>query len=137
VVATLGRLRARLAPGPLQVLSHPVAGAPHWTTLLPPFQEPAPVAPPREAPLLQLPPQHLLLELTDQYLFAALNACMADALMAESHQRVMHLERATQHLETQWQELGRRANTLRQEEIIEEIEVILLSAGAGDSGPHP
>jgi F-type H+-transporting ATPase subunit gamma len=82
-------------------------------------------------PQLHLPPRRMLLELADQYLFAALNARLLHALMAENHQRVRHLESATRHLDGQWQQLGRRASMLRQEEIIEEIEVILLSAAPG------
>jgi F-type H+-transporting ATPase subunit gamma len=37
------------------------------------------------------------------------------------------------HLDHESENLARRCNTLRQEEIIEEIEVILLSSGL----PHP
>ena len=48
--------------------------------------------------------------------------------MAESQQRVMHLDGAVQHMDEQSEELHRQSNVLRQEEIIEEIEVILLSA---------
>jgi len=51
------------------------------------------------------------------------------ALMAENQRRVQHLEQAGQHLEREVDALGKRRNMLRQEEIIEEIEVILLSAG--------
>jgi F-type H+-transporting ATPase subunit gamma len=41
---------------------------------------------------------------------------------------VAHLEGAVQHLDTRTEELTRRSMSLRQEEIIEEIEVILLNA---------
>jgi len=41
---------------------------------------------------------------------------------------MQHLERATRHLDDSTEELGRKINALRQEEIIEEIEVILLNA---------
>lgn len=52
--------------------------------------------------------------------------------MAESQQRVMHLDGAVQHMDEQSEELHRKSNILRQEEIIEEIEVILLSAVSFD-----
>jgi F-type H+-transporting ATPase subunit gamma len=54
--------------------------------------------------------------------------------MAESQQRVSHLDAALRHLDDQAADLARRSNALRQEEIIEEIEVILLSAGGLEPG---
>jgi F-type H+-transporting ATPase subunit gamma len=79
-------------------------------------------------PLLNMSPAEFLLELTDHYLFAALNEMLYTSLMAENHRRVMHLEGAVQHLDEESLELKRKSNALRQEEITEEIEVILLSA---------
>jgi F-type H+-transporting ATPase subunit gamma len=52
------------------------------------------------------------------------------SLMMENHHRVTHLEGAVKHLDDQSEDLARQGNTLRQEEIIEEIEVILLSAAS-------
>ena len=49
------------------------------------------------------------------------------SLMAENIQRVRHLESAVQHLDDKSANLLHQSNALRQEEIIEEIEVILLS----------
>ncbi len=104
--------------------------------LLPPFTEYA-GTPQRHAvpPLLHLPPAAFLIELTDQYLFAALHAILYTSLMMENHQRVTHLEGAVKHLDDQSSELARQSNALRQEEIIEEIEVILLSAASLDGEP--
>ena len=79
-------------------------------------------------PLLNVPPAEFLLDLTDQYLFAALHEILYTSLLAENHQRVIHLEGAVKHLDSESAELTHRANALRQEEIIEEIEVILLSS---------
>lgn len=96
--------------------------------LLPPFrqrqQQPARHAWPPE---LNLAPQAFLSKLVEHYLFAALNEMLYTSLMAENHQRVAHLEGAVKHLDDEAEELKRRSNTLRQEEIIEEIEVILLN----------
>ena len=88
--------------------------------------------PPRYAhpPLLNLSPTEFLLAITDQYLFAALNEILYAALMEENHRRVTHLDAAVNHLDEQTEQLGRKLNALRQEEIIEEIEVILLSAAS-------
>lgn len=104
--------------------------------LLPPFTEYA-GSPERHAvpPLLHLQPTAFLIELTDQYLFAALHAILYTSLMMENHQRVTHLEGAVKHLDDQSSELARQSNALRQEEIIEEIEVILLSAASLDGEP--
>ena len=97
--------------------------------LLPPFQnllkhqsqEP-------HAPELNLEPRKFLLDLSYHYLFLVLYEILYTSLMAESRQRVAHLEGAIQHMDEQSEELHRQSNILRQEEIIEEIEVILLSA---------
>jgi F-type H+-transporting ATPase subunit gamma len=81
---------------------------------------------------LTLSPTAFLLELTEQYLFAALHEMLYTSLMAENHNRVTHLEGAVRHLDEKSEQLARQCNALRQEEIIEEIEVILLSASSLD-----
>jgi F-type H+-transporting ATPase subunit gamma len=99
--------------------------------LLPPFQG-FPGKPPQYShpPVLNLPPTGILVELTDQYLFAALHAMLYTSLMMENHHRVTHLDGAVKHLDDQSEALAKQCNALRQEEIIEEIEVILLSAAS-------
>jgi F-type H+-transporting ATPase subunit gamma len=87
-------------------------------------------------PELNLSPTEFLLELTEQYLFAALHEMLYTSLMAENHNRVTHLEGAVRHLDEKSEELARQCNALRQEEIIEEIEVLLLSAGSVDKDWH-
>ena len=52
--------------------------------------------------------------------------------MAENERRVQHLNAAVDHLDEKSLDLQRRANALRQEEIIEEIEVILLSGAENE-----
>lgn len=97
--------------------------------LLPPFNEPPlkTCAYPT-APLLNIPAEEFLLELTDHYLFNSLHRILYLSLMAENQHRVQHLELATRHLDDSSEELDRKINALRQEEITEEIEVILLNA---------
>jgi F-type H+-transporting ATPase subunit gamma len=109
--------------------------------LLPPFQDlPRPTRPLGHPPLLNLSPERFMVELTDQYMFAALHETLYASLMAESRRRVTHLEGAVNHLDEEAEKLRRTSNALRQEEIIEEIEVILLSAAdagrGGGSGPY-
>ena len=83
-------------------------------------------------PKLNLEPRQFLLELSYQYLFAVLYEILYTSLLAESRQRLAHLEGTVQHMDEQSEELQRKSNVLRQEEIIEEIEVILLSAASLD-----
>ena len=86
------------------------------------------------APLLNLQPAAFLAQLIEQYLFAALQAILYEALLSENQHRVRHLEGAVRHLEQRAEELQRRLRLLRQEEIIEEIEVILLNAATAEPG---
>ncbi len=85
-------------------------------------------------PLLNLPPADFLAELAEHYLFATLHDILYTALAAENRERVTHLETAVNRLDEQTDRLKRQMNGLRQEEIIEEIEVILLSAGNLERG---
>jgi ABC-type sugar transport system ATPase subunit len=105
--------------------------------LLPPFQhllhKPQQFSHP---PLLHQSPREFLVELVEHYLFAALNQMLYTSLMMENHQRVSHLEGAVKHLDDESAELAQQCNVLRQEEIIEEIEVILLSAASLDEDQH-
>lgn len=110
--------------------------------LLPPFHGPgasarpgpnapaaaAPSRPESQPPVLNLAPADLLVDLTDHYLFAALHEMLYAALMSENRRRVAHLEGAVRHLDDRAERLEHEHNALRQEEIIEEIEVILLNA---------
>ncbi len=80
-----------------------------------------------QAPLLNITPKKFLLELTDYHLQNALHRILYTSLMAENQRRIHHLENATQHLDKKTDALLHKINVLRQEEIIEEIEVILLN----------
>ncbi|HBV22024.1 MAG TPA: hypothetical protein DEF07_09945 [Nitrosomonas sp.] len=81
-------------------------------------------------PLLNLEPAQFLAQLTDQYLYAALHEVFYTSLMVENHMRLEHMENAIHRLEKNDAQLRLHYNRVRQEEIIEEIEVILLSAEA-------
>jgi F-type H+-transporting ATPase subunit gamma len=109
---------------------------PRRRQLLPPFITASNGAPAAGfPPLLYLEPEKFLLGLTEQYLYAVLHAVLYQSLAAENEQRIRHLDGAIHHLEERAAELQRRIRGLRQEEIIEEIEVILLNA-AGLDEPH-
>jgi F-type H+-transporting ATPase subunit gamma len=106
------------------------------THVLPPFERYRDAAPRfAHAPLIQLPTQAFFGALLDHYLYSVLHEIMYVSLMAENLQRVRHLEGAVRHLDEKSTALLRKCNALRQEEIIEEIEVILLSTTRPDHHP--
>lgn len=80
------------------------------------------------APVLTLPPAKFFGQLVDLYLFSLLHAIFYSALMAECRARLAHLESAQHRLAENRDDLIRRRNVMRQEEITEEIEVLMLSA---------
>ncbi len=82
------------------------------------------------APLLNLEPRSFLTGLAEQYLLALLHELLYRSLMAENQRRMQHMESAVRLLERTAKELWQRRNTVRQEEITEEIEVIMLSVEA-------
>lgn len=79
-------------------------------------------------PRLTLDPSAFFAGLTEHYLIAKLPGLFYGSLMAENRRRLEHMERALNRMQVKIDDLGRRRNALRQEEITEEIEVILLSA---------
>jgi F-type H+-transporting ATPase subunit gamma len=101
------------------------------TQLLPPFREAAAAAPRPYPPLLNLQPETFYLDLVDRYLFVALQDIASTSLMAENYRRIQHMTGAIRRLEENEERLLRKYHIQRQEEIIEEIEVILLNAAAG------
>jgi F-type H+-transporting ATPase subunit gamma len=97
--------------------------------LLPPFQSlPSKAVGFPHPPDLNLPPREVLSGLSEHYVLAALHEMLYVSLWAENFSRVSHLEGAVRHLDDQSAKLSRQSNALRQEEIVEEIEVMLLSA---------
>jgi F-type H+-transporting ATPase subunit gamma len=81
-------------------------------------------------PVLHLTPLDLFSKVLDQYLYAMLHEVLYASLLAENQRRLVHMENALHHIEDDRARLRLRYNALRQEEITEEIEVILLSAEA-------
>lgn len=96
--------------------------------LLPLPQRPAPRF--SHPPRLNLAPLEFFRQLTDQYLYAVLHEVFCDSLLAENRRRLDHMDRALRKLDQDMARMRLQQNRLRQEEIIEEIEVILLSAEA-------
>jgi F-type H+-transporting ATPase subunit gamma len=81
-------------------------------------------------PLLNLTPGAFFNEFLQHYLYLGLTELFSVSLLAENHHRVQHLEGAVRRLDDRLVTLTSRARSLRQEEITEEIETILLGTGA-------
>lgn len=126
ITAGINQLRRQHGPLQLHVIHTPPEAQP------PRCQPALPPAPERRGtgmePLINLAPAQLMAELLEHYLFAVTHHWLIASLLAENQQRLQHLEQATQHLDRERDALHKRRNTLRQEEIIEEIEVILLNS---------
>lgn len=131
VAQELEVLRRRHGTLSLCALCRDSEGMVRQSQLLPAFRQyldrPVPAG---YAPDLNVAAGEFLFGLTGQYLFAALHERLYTSLMAENRNRVNHLDGAVKHLDETTEDLARRCSQLRQEEIIEEIEIILLSAGA-------
>lgn len=112
----------------LGVLAH----APEGVVVPYPVLPMAPPPPPRPAypPRLNLDPAEFFAGLTGHYLEAKLPCLLHGSLLAENRRRLEHMERALARMQGRLEDLGRSRNALRQEEITEEIEMILLSAEA-------
>ncbi len=100
-------------------------------TLLPPWMD-APAG--RRAhplpPILNIDAPGMLRKLVEHYLYAVLHEILLASLWAENLRRARHLDGAVNRLDKRIEQMRSRSQQLRQEEIVEEIEVILLN-GAG------
>lgn len=82
-------------------------------------------------PLLHASPAQVLADLAREYLASLLHASLAESLLAENQRRMAHMDNAIRRLDQETDRLRLRDNLLRQEEITEEIEVLLLGADIG------
>ncbi|SEG07479.1 F0F1 ATP synthase subunit gamma [Marinobacterium lutimaris] len=83
-------------------------------------------------PELHLEPREFFSELVEHYLFALLHEVIFVSLMSEYRRRTQHLDGAVRYLDERLEAMQRRDNQLRQEEITEEIEVLLLNAAGAE-----
>ncbi|WP_163339472.1 F0F1 ATP synthase subunit gamma [Desulfopila sp. IMCC35008] len=86
-------------------------------------------------PLLYLDPETFFSKFLQHYLFLGLTQLISDSLMVENRYRTQHLGGAIRRLDERLTILNSRARSLRQEEITEEIEMIILGSGVFDF-PH-
>ena len=80
-----------------------------------------------DAPQLLMTPKAFYQGLLDEFLLAALYGELYMSLAAESRSRLAHMQNAIDRLDQTMARLALRRNTLRQERIVEEIEVLLSS----------
>lgn len=132
VMETLSDLQARAAhPLAISVFVHREGESEVSARSILPAPHPGRAAPRHPCPpLLNVAPQAFFAELARHYLWAQMHDVFYGSLMAESRRRLQHLEGAMQRMEEKSDDLQRRCNLLRQEEITEEIEVIMLSNDA-------
>jgi F-type H+-transporting ATPase subunit gamma len=83
-------------------------------------------------PMLYSQPDRFFSDFLQHYLLFGLTQFCTSSLLAENEYRIRHLEGAVHRLDERLATLSSRARTLRQEEIIEEIEIILLGSGTFD-----
>jgi F-type H+-transporting ATPase subunit gamma len=141
VLGELVEILARVAGEPgrlaLTVIHHAADGRRVEVSDIDPFGPPRDRAPIAAAypPDIHLSPEDVRAGLAEQYLYAALEGFLCGSLMAENLQRLRHMEGAMHRVEDDALALGRLCDRLRQEEITEEIEVILLTTvSAGTEG---
>ncbi|HYW02974.1 MAG TPA: F0F1 ATP synthase subunit gamma [Gammaproteobacteria bacterium] len=128
----VSRRQHEVGPLALTVLHHlPLEEAVQRQPLFPVMPSPATGVTGGPAPALNLAPGELFRALLDARLFAGLHAAFYDALAAENHRRMAHLQGAVDHIDRRRAEYALQRNALRQEEITEEIELILLNAPSG------
>lgn len=84
-------------------------------------QRPSPGYP----PLTLAPAAEVAAEVAEHYLYHALLGLLLRSIRIENHMRLMQMDAAMRHLEHGGEELQRQKNRLRQEEIVEEIELMI------------
>ena len=84
-------------------------------------------------PQTHLSNKTLFYSLLDEYLFASLNQVFYAAFMSENQYRIRHMENSLNKLSEKITALSLKRNEIRQEEITEELEVIMLSSNVIDN----
>ncbi len=87
-------------------------------------------------PFLNLAAPMFFSELARHYVWAQMHDVFCSSLMAENRRRLQHMEGAIQRMVEKAGEMQRKYNMLRQEEVTEEIEVIMLSNDAPRTHAH-
>jgi len=139
IVDTLDSLASNPGMINLYTLYNGGEDGPVMSRLLPPFQH-LDIEPrtDNDPPLLYIPEKDFLSDVVEHYMLAVLQEACNASLMAENRRRLQHMEGAVKHLDETATDLLHRCQALRQEEITEEIEVIMLNAvGLAGNNDHP
>ena len=95
-----------------------------------PFEPPS--GSPLRPPSLNLPPAVFVRRFIDQYIDVKLHDAFATSLLAENRARLQHMTAALARVDEHLGDLEHRSRRLRQEEITEEVETLLLATTAGN-----
>lgn len=85
-------------------------------------------------PLMNEPPSRVAAGVAEQFLFHALLAAVLRSIRVENRRRLLQMENAVYHIEQNRENLALQRNRLRQEEIVEEIEIM---TGLGHTPNRP
>lgn len=75
-------------------------------------------------PLTLAPAAEVAAGVAEHYLYHTLLALLLRAIRVENHMRLLQMENALSHLDSGYEDLQRQRNRLRQEEIVQEIELM-------------
>lgn len=92
-----------------------------------PFEPPNAPGPLRR-PTLNIAPDAFIRQFIDQYVDARLHDAFASSLLAENHARLQHMTAAIGRIDDGLGALQRKSRRLRQQEITQEVETLLLAA---------
>lgn len=81
--------------------------------------------PSKPTPITLGPAGEVVAGVARHYLYHSLLALLLRSIRVENHMRLLQMENALHHLQDGYQELERQRNRLRQEEIVQEIELMV------------
>jgi F-type H+-transporting ATPase subunit gamma len=129
VISQLAKTLTHFSSSDWKIIHNAYTGAGTNVEVTSPFEFPRrePAKKLRFPPLLNLDSSDLRPRVFEQYLFALFYGIFDRSFMAENHERLRHMDGALNELREDRERLRRLSNSLRQETITEELEVILLS----------
>ncbi len=137
VISQLADTLSKMPSANWKILHNSYTNAGTRVEITSPFEFPK-IATAREfqfPPLLYIPPADLRPQLFEQYLFALFYGIFYQSFMAENHERLRHMDGALSKLQEDEERMRRLSNSLRQENITEELEIIMLSVESETTRP--
>jgi F-type H+-transporting ATPase subunit gamma len=124
ILVAISELHNETAPFRLWACTRDDQGA-HYQQLwpLPVLQAAETILP----PVTHQPQAVVAVSIADQYLYHQLLSLLLSSIRVENHMRLMQMETALRHLQQGTEDMQRQRNRLRQEEIVEEIELMVCS----------